>query len=169
MRTCIFAGTFDPITVGHENVIKKCLKRYGKVLVVIGSNAQKSTFFTDTERTELVKKALEDYDGVTVINYLDLKDEYKEFLETSGVRLYVRGIRNASDKKFENAMKKQNKKIYPFIKTKYIKCARKYKNVSSTLVKELMLEKKDYLDYIPENIRGEVIKLVSKKLKATKK
>ena len=168
MRTCIFAGTFDPITIGHENVIKKCLKRYGKVLVVIGSNAQKNTFFTDAERTELVKKVFSDCEGVTVVNYLELKDEYKEFLLTSGVRIYVRGIRNRKDKKFENEMKKKNKKIYPFIKTKYVKCSKKYKNVSSTFVKELLKEKKDYLDYIPENIRGEVIKLVSKKLKLTK-
>lgn len=165
MRTCIFAGTFDPITVGHENVIKKCLNRYGKVLVVVGSNAQKRTYFTAEERTELVKEVFKDCSGVTVLNYLELKDEYREYLEKSGARIYVRGIRNRKDKKFENEMKKKNKKLYPFIKTKYIKCSKKYRGISSTLVKEYLGAKKDYLDFIPESIREKIIKLIAKKSK----
>lgn len=165
MKTCIFAGTFDPITVGHEHVIKKCLNKYGRVLVVVGSNEEKSTFFTDVERTELVKETFKDYSGITVINYLDFKEEYKEYLVDSGARIYVRGIRNKKDVRYEKEMKKKNKKIYSFIKTKFIKCSKKYKNVSSSLVKKLIEEKKDYLDYVPESIRIPIIKLISKKAK----
>lgn len=165
MRTCIFAGTFDPITIGHQSIIKKCLKKYGKVLVVIGSNAQKNTFFTDAERTELVKETFKDYSGITVVNYLDLKEEYKDYLLNNGARIYVRGIRNSKDRKFEKEMRKKNASLYPFIKTKFITCPKKYKGVSSSLVREQILKNQDFLTLVPQNIQTSIIKLIAKKLK----
>lgn len=165
MKTCIFAGTFDPITVGHEYVIKKCLKKYGRVLVVVGSNPEKTAYFSVDERLELISKVFEDTPNVFVVNYLDLEDRYKDYLKEFGVKIYVRGIRNRTDLKFENAMKKKNKKLYPFIKTRYIKCPKKYKNVSSTLVKEYIKTGQDFLDFVPENIRNSILKIISKKTK----
>ena len=165
MKTCIFAGTFDPITVGHESVIKKCIDKYGKVLVVVGSNAEKSTFFTDKERTKLVSQTFSDYSAVTVLNYLEIEDEYKEYLMQSGARIYIRGIRNRKDLKFEKKMKKRNKEIYPFIKTKFIKCSKKYKGVSSSEVRALITSGGDYIDLVPKQIQFTIIKLIAKKLK----
>lgn len=165
MKTCIFAGTFDPITVGHEEVIKKCLDRYGRVLVVVGSNTEKNTFFSGKERTDLVKQAFIDENGVTVLNYLEIEDEYKEYLLESGARIYVRGIRNRKDVKFERKMKKRNKEIYPFIRTKFFKCSKKFRDVSSSMVRELILSGGDYIDLVPETVRPKIIKLIAKKTK----
>jgi hypothetical protein len=86
-------------------------------------------------------------------------------LKEFGVKIYVRGIRNRTDLKFENAMKKKNKELYPFIKTRYIKCPKKYKSVSSTLVKEYIKSGQDFLDFVPESIRNSIIKIISKKTK----
>ncbi len=162
MANCVFAGTFDPITKGHEEVVLKCAKKYKKVIVVVGENPDKEFTFTLTERLAFVKKTFENNDKVEVIAYSDHKDNYAEFLEAKGVSVYVRGIRDAHDYKYEKAWVKVNKKKYPKIKTKFL-YLKDYKRVSSTVVKELL--KDNTADqYLPDGCRDMVKTAFIKKL-----
>lgn len=162
MSICVFAGTFDPITKGHEEVINKCLKKFDKVLVVIGENPDKKFLFTSQERLLFVKQTFSDNDRVEVLLYSDHKDDYIEFLEEKGVKYYVRGIRDKKDLKYEKTWSKINKKIYPKIKSKFMRI-KDYKSVSSTVVKELLKENKAD-QYLPDKSRESIKTAFIKKL-----
>ena len=153
MKACVFAGSFDPVTVGHEEIIKKCMKKYDKVFLVIGKNPNKDAFFSNSERLKILTETFKDYKSVFILSYEDMKDDYAKFLENNGVKYYIRGIRNKADKRFEKKMEAINSKIYPFIKTKFIKSSKKYSHVSSTMVKELIKDGKNYLDFIPKSAK----------------
>ena len=163
MKSCVFAGTFDPITIGHEHVIKKCIKKYSKVFVVIGTNPNKNPLFTLDERLKIVQDTFANYKNVFVVLYEDKKDNYREFLQKEGVKYYVRGIRTKEDLCFENDMKKKNKVLYPFVKTKYVKTPKEFREVSSTLVKDLIKNGKDFLEFLPTNSKKTITEILANK------
>ncbi len=148
-KVCVFAGSFDPISVGHENIINKCLKDYDKVIVVIGENKDKTPIFPLDIRKKAIENAFSD--KVKVVLYEDYKDDYINFLKNEGVNYYARGIRNEEDLKYEKSYEEINNKLYPFVKTVYYNCEKEYKNVSSTLIKDLILNKKDFSSFVPKN------------------
>lgn len=152
MKTCVFAGTFDPITLGHQNVIQKCLEKYQKVLVVVGQNPNKTTFFTESQRLRMVEKTFENQENVQVVAYSSLKDEYAEFLKSQNVTVYVRGIRNQNDLEFERLMEQKNKEIYPFIVTEYEYCDEQFASISSTLVRDAIKNGADYNKFVPQGV-----------------
>ncbi len=149
MESCVFAGTFDPVTKGHENVINKCIKKYRKVFVVVGINDKKQSFFSEEERLFFLKELYKEQKKVEVLAYSKLKDNYAEFLKENQVSVYVRGIRNEKDLEYENSQIEKNKKLYPFIKTEYIK-VKKLNEISSSFVKELILTGKDFSEFVPK-------------------
>jgi pantetheine-phosphate adenylyltransferase len=150
MAKCVFAGTFDPITIGHTDIIDKCAQSYQKVLVVIGRNPQKECLLTENERLALTKKAFENNPKVQVVLYSDYLDAYPQFLKDNGYSVYVRGVRNQADYNFEKLMEQKNQAKYPFITTEYVWASENLTGVSSSLVKQLILEGKDYKEYVPK-------------------
>ena len=148
---CVFAGTFDPIHIGHINIIGKCAKLYNKVFVVLGENQSKKEYFTREQRLEILKTAVKEIDKVEVIDYLDYKERYIDFLNKNGVKVYVRGIRDQKDIKFEEKYKNKNQKIYPFINTIYISADSEVVGVSSTLIKEKIKKGESIKEYLPKN------------------
>lgn len=161
MKTCVFAGTFDPITLGHENIIEKCLGSFDKVLLVIGQNPNKTTCFTESQRLEMIKSVYLDNPKVEVVLYSNHKDDYKNFLLSQNATVYVRGIRDQKDLEFEKQMEEKNKTIYPFITTEYVYCDTDFLGVSSTRVRELIKNGSGYEKYLSPN----VLKLVNEYLK----
>ena len=159
----VFAGTFDPITKGHESVINKCVKKHGSCLVVVGENPAKEPLFSEDERVLFIEKTFSDNPSVKVIKYSEYKDNYADFLAKNGIRTYARGIRNRQDLKYEKKYAKKNKKIYPTIKTKYIKI-KKYKDISSSLVKDLLVSSGDLENYLPEKSIDLIKKTYQKRL-----
>ena len=161
--SCVFAGTFDPITLGHKNVIEKCLKKYQKVIIVIGENASKTPLFTLQERLLFIKQAFLNEQRVEIYAYSDYKENYYEFLLSKNALHYVRGIRNSKDKKYEKAQIKTNKNLYPLIKTKFVKCNQEYLNISSTSIKNLLLEGKGISGLVPQEIEELITKTFNQK------
>lgn len=162
MKNCVFAGTFDPITKGHFNIIEKCSKIYKEVFVVIGKNQDKTCFFSEKDRLCLTKKALSKIKNVQVVLYSTYQNDYTEFLKENDVKDYVRGIRNDVDLEFEEGYKKVNATLYPFIETVYIRPDKEYENISSTIVKTLIKENKDYTNLIPDAIKKDIVNLIKK-------
>ncbi|MBR2870565.1 MAG: 16S rRNA (guanine(966)-N(2))-methyltransferase RsmD [Clostridia bacterium] len=158
---CVFAGTFDPVTIGHVDIIEKCEKKFDKVYVVIGQNPQKKSLFTQSQREDLLKLCFKNNKKVEVLCYSALKENYAEYLKKQGVTVYVRGIRNEIDLEYEKKSEQVNKSLYPFITTEYIECENQFKGVSSTLVKEQIL-KGDYSN-IPNSITQKIKEFLQQK------
>ena len=148
----VYAGTFDPVTIGHENSILSALDSFGKVFVAIGENAKKTPYFSEDERCSLLKAAFTDK-NVEIIKFSDFNSEreYAKFLEKNGVKYYVRGIRNAADFNYEKKAEKRNIAIYPDITTAYIFCAESVKEVSSSKVKSLINKGENVEKFIPSS------------------
>ncbi len=160
---CVFAGTFDPVTKGHENIIRQCLNEFKKVVVTLGSNQEKTPYFTQAERMEFLKLTLSGRSEAVIVNYSDVKDDYAEFLKKNGVTVFVRGIRNDSDEVYERASVNVNKKLYPDIQTVFYKADKKYKKISSSLVREYVAQGKDVSELVPEKCKDAVKTAIAKR------
>ena len=148
MKTCVFAGTFDPVTLGHKNVIDKCLDRFERVILVIGQNPKKSTLFTEGQRLEMLKSVYGDNPKVEIALYSGHKDDYADFLKSKNATVYVRGIRNEQDLAFEKQMQQKNQVQYPFITTEFIHCDKDFCEISSTKVRQLVKDGNDCNAYL---------------------
>lgn len=163
MKTCVFAGTFDPITVGHKDVIDACCKKYQKVLVVIGQNPLKTSLFTEMERFLITKECFKNNPKIEVVLYSDYSNCYAEFLKEKGADVYVRGIRNQTDLEFEKSMEQKNKLIYPWITTKYLTCREEFKNVSSSLIREKLKNGQSLNGLVPNECLDIITKILNEK------
>ena len=160
---CVFAGTFDPITKGHERLVNRCLNEYQKVVLTLGSNDVKTPYFTKEERLDFIKLIYGGNKNVVIADYLELKDRYSEFLTEQGVKYFVRGIRNDIDAVYENANVNKNKQLYPDIQTVFIKADKKYKKISSTTVREFIEQGKNITPFIPDKCKDAVINAINKR------
>ena len=149
MKTCVFAGTFDPITKGHEAVVKTCLSLFDEVVVAVGINAGKTPLFTKEERVQLVEKAFLGNDRVKVQTFDGL---LVDFMKENGYQINVRGLRNADDYKYETEMFIYNTDMYPDLKTIYIPSNKDSAYISSTALRSLYGAGGDVSKYLPENI-----------------
>lgn len=140
-RTCVFAGSFDPITVGHVRIAERALEKYEKVIVAVGNNENKKYTFDRYTRENAVRAAFENnprvqpeyFDGLLV-----------DFLKSKRVTDNVRGLRDETDRLYEENMLAYNKKLYPEIKNVYIDAEDGFLDVSSHRVRELMQNGGDY-------------------------
>lgn len=160
MKTCVFAGSFDPITTGHYQTVEKCLKLFDKVVIAVGVNPDKKPYFTLDERVEIIKKAFEGENNVEVKAFSGL---LVDFMKENGYTVYVRGIRNGEDYAFESNMALYNADMYKELITLFIPSEIKTSYVSSTAVRTVVELNGDYAQYIPEKAREFVKLLIDKK------
>lgn len=160
MRKCVFAGSFDPMTIGHLDIIRKCSLLFDEVVVAVLININKRTLFSLEEREALARKATACFSNVRVRAYsglaMDLmKDEKTEF--------YIRGIRNTNDYAYETLMDYANTDIHKELITIFIPTKQELLHISSSAVRDIIHFGGDYERYIPESIRGDVKDMISKK------
>ncbi len=133
MKKCVFAGTFDPVTKGHENVIEKASSLFDEVIVALCINAEKKTTFSVQTRLEMLNAVCKNFKNVKVVYHEGM---LVDLMKKEGVIYTVRGVRNATDYEYEHRMHEFNHSLYPDIVTLYIPCESNLKNVSSTEVKK---------------------------------
>ncbi len=160
MKKCVFSGTFDPPTVGHDKIIKTCLEIFDEVIVAIMLNPEKHHFFSEEERLKLLQLLYKDEKRVKIISY---NGAAVDLLKKENTPFYVRGIRNTVDLEYENANYYASKKLNDDIITLYVPAEQDDIHVSSAMVKSHIKFKKDYLSYIPEKIRRTVSEIVDGK------
>ena len=160
MKKCVFAGTFDPPTTGHKNVIDDSLKIFDEVVVAVMVNTAKTPLFTVEERLELLKKLYSDESRVRIISF---EGAAVDLLERENTPFYVRGVRNTVDFEYENADRFASKKLKKDLVTIYIPAEQDSIQVSSSLVKTSIKFNKDYTAYIPEKIFADVQRLLKDK------
>ena len=159
-RKCVFAGTFDPPTTGHEKVVEGCLKMFDEVVVAVMINPDKTPYFSEDERVLLLKTL---FLGEKRVKIRTFSGAAVDLLEEENTPFYVRGIRNSIDFEYENANFFANKKLKKDIVTVYLPAEQQDLHISSSLVKNSIKFKKDYSEYIPEKIKEKLQKILESK------
>ena len=161
MKTCVFAGTFDPFSKGHEYIVDKCLETFDKVVIAIGVNVDKTPMFTLDERIEIIKSIYDD-ERVEVASFTGM---LTAFMKEKGIKFNVRGIRNEDDYKYENTMAKYNADMYPEMISVFIPTPNDLVYVSSTAIRNILDLHANAEKYLPEK----AVETLDKIIKAKKK
>ena len=152
MKIAIYPGSFDPITLGHLNIITRAAQKFDKLIVCVGYNIKKNPMFTPDERVALIKKATAHIPNVDV----EASDELlAHFAKRKGACVVVKGLRAVSDFESEFTMSLINKKLNPELDTMFLASEEKYMYLSSSGVKELGQYDVDLKDFLPESVIGE--------------
>ncbi len=146
-RIAIYPGTFDPLTLGHIDVMERAAPMFDKVVLLIAVNSKKINMFTDQERVEMSRIALSHLPNVEVDFYSGLTVEYARMIKANTI---IRGIRAVSDFEYEFQIALMNKKLYPSADTIFLAPDEKYTYLNSTIVRELARYSQDVSDFVPE-------------------
>ena len=160
MKTCVFAGSFDPFTIGHEYVVKKALKAFDKVIIALGENVDKNPMFTLEQRINIISKCFEGEKGVEIATF---KGMLVDFMKEKGVIFNVRGIRNEDDYKYETTMARYNLDAYPELVTLYIPTPSNLMHVSSSAMRNILKLKGKIKDYVPAPVEEYIKEIIVNK------
>lgn len=147
MSKVIYPGTFDPITNGHIDVVDRCLKLFEKVIVAVGSQAEKIPLFTVDERLEMMHEVLKDKKNVEVDTFEGLLVNYAD---SKGAVAVVRGLRAVSDFEYEFQMALMSRKLLPSVERIFLVPAEEHVYLSSSVVKEIAGLGGDVSQFVPE-------------------
>ena len=160
MKIAVYPGSFDPITLGHLNLIKRASKVFDKLIVCVMVNSGKKPLFTNEERVEQIKKVTERFDNVEVDSWDGLVAEYAR---EKGAVAVVRGLRALSDYEKECQMAIINKKINPELETFFLAASEKYMYLSSSAVKEMAAFGADLTEFAPRELIDAIEERVASK------
>ena len=155
MKRCVFAGTFDPPTLGHKDIVLKCLELFDEVIVAILINPNKRPLFSEEARLAMLRKVFAEYENVRVLSYDGLT---VDLLKRENAKFYVRGIRNGTDYDYEAQLNYINMDMYKEMITVFLPTRQEFLHISSSLVKDALKFNKNVDKYVPEEIRGDLRK-----------
>jgi len=148
-KTAIYAGTFDPITNGHLDLIKRAANIFDGLILAIGTNIKKKTMFNMTERIEMATQVTRNIDNVNVVTFKGLLVEYANRIK---IDVVIRGLRMCSDFEYEFQMALTNRKLRPEIETVFLMPKEDTSYISSSLVKEIWENDGSIKNFVPEYV-----------------
>ena len=154
-KKCVFAGTFDPPTLGHKAIIEDCLKIFDEVVVAIMVNPTKTPYFTVEEREKMIALDFGEEERVRVVRF---NGTVAELLQKENTKVYVRGIRNGVDLDFENANFYASQKLDPDLTALYLPCRQSLLHVSSTMVRNSLKFGTPIDEYVSEKVKDFILK-----------
>ena len=149
MRKAIFPGSFDPFTLGHLDILKRSLLLFDEITVGVGKNINKKTMFTENQRISFIKDCFKNEPKIKVESYEGLTIN---FCKKIGANSIVRGIRNNGDFEFEKAIARTNRKLSK-IETVFLLTSAKTSFISSSIVRELIINKGEYQLLVPSSVK----------------
>lgn len=149
MKKALFPGSFDPITLGHYDIIKRAIKLFDEVIVAIGVNADKKYMFTLEERMRFIEESFAGEPKVKVVSYEGLT---VDFCQKNNVDFILRGLRNPADFEFEKAIAHTNRDLAP-IETVFLLTAANTSYISSSIVRDVIRNHGDYTKLVPISVR----------------
>mgnify|MGYP006299426589 CR=1 FL=1 len=149
-KIAVYPGSFDPITKGHEDIIKRALPVFDKIVVAIGVNSNKTYMFSLEERMQWIRQTFNFEDRVQVANYEGLT---VNFCRKVNATFIIRGLRNAEDFQFESSIAQMNKELAPEVDTMFFVASPEYSAYSSTIVRDIKRNGGDVTKFIPTSIQ----------------
>jgi pantetheine-phosphate adenylyltransferase len=154
-RIGLFPGTFDPITIGHQDIINRSLPLFDKLVIGIGRNANKEPMFSDEQRLSWIREIYKDnpkveaviYDGLTI-----------RCCQQVGANFILRGIRYVNDFEYEKAIADMNRSLDKNIETIFLTCLPQFTSVASTLVRDVLKNGGDVMQFLPEVVARSLAK-----------
>ena len=149
-KKCVFAGTFDPPTLGHKAVIDACTQLFDEVVVAILHNPKKQPFFTVEQRKEMLALMFGDNPSVKVLAF---EGTVAALLEKENTKIYVRGIRNGVDLDYENADFYASRKLDSKLQAVYLPCPQELLHVSSSIVRNSLIFHTPIDEYVTKEVK----------------
>lgn len=149
MKTAIFAGSFDPFTIAHKDLVERGLGLFDKVIIAIGVNSAKKGLMSPDQRVESINELFRGNSAIEVTQFTGLT---VDFCRKSGVRYLLRGLRNTNDFNFENAIAQNNLLLAPEIDTYFLMARSGLGHISSTIVRDIIQNSGDVTALVPKEI-----------------
>jgi pantetheine-phosphate adenylyltransferase len=146
MRICLFPGTFDPITLGHIDIIDRALPLFDKMYIGIGRNANKKPLFPESDRLSWIKEYYKGNDKVEAIVYEGLT---VDCCRSVGAKFILRGIRYVNDFEYEKAIADMNRSIEHGVESVFLTCSPQFTSIASTLVRDVYRNGGDVRQFLP--------------------
>ncbi|MFT7227699.1 MAG: pantetheine-phosphate adenylyltransferase [Methylophilaceae bacterium] len=151
-RIAVYPGTFDPITLGHEDIVRRAARLFDEVIVAVAGSTNKKTLFSLDERVTLAKAGF-DTPNVNVMGFDGL---LMQFVQDQGAQMVIRGLRAASDFEYEFQLAGMNRKLYPKLETLFLTPSEQYMFVSSSLVREVATLKGGVNQFVSANVESAI-------------
>lgn len=160
-RVAIYAGTFDPLTRGHEDLVRRAVNLFDHVIVAIAASLSKHPFFSLEDRVEMAKEVLAPYKNAEVCSFEGL---LMDFLHERKAKVILRGLRAASDFEYEFQMAGMNRNLFPEVETVFLTPSEQYMFISATMVREIAILGGDVSKFVQPSICERLAKRVAEKL-----
>lgn len=148
-KICLFPGTFDPVTLGHTDIINRSLQLYDKLVIGIGKNTNKAAMYSPEQRLSWLKEIYKNEPKVDAMVYEGLT---VDCCKTIGAKFILRGIRYVSDFEYEKAIADMNRSLDPTIETIFLTCLPKFTSVASTLVRDVIRNGGNVSQFLPTEV-----------------
>ncbi len=158
-RIAVCPGSFDPITIGHLDIIKRASYMFDKLIIVVMKNINKTGSFSENERKELILKCVSDIENVEVDVYDGLLADYAKQVNACAI---IKGLRAMSDFEYEFQMALTNKKLNPDIETLFLTTSAENMYLSSSMVKQIASMGGDVSDFVPQIIHDDIVERLTK-------
>lgn len=155
MRTCLFPGTFDPVTLGHIDIINRAIPLFDKVVVGIGRNVNKVPMFSEEQRLQWLQDIYKDQPTVSAVVYDGLTIAC---CKKVGANFILRGIRYVNDFEYEKAIADMNRSLEGHIETVFLTCLPQFTSVASTLVRDVYKNGGDVSQFLPDIVNRSIVK-----------
>jgi pantetheine-phosphate adenylyltransferase len=153
-KICVFPGTFDPITLGHVDVIKRALPMFDKIIVAIGINSAKAPMFSPEQRKTWIEEIFKGEEKIVAAVFEGLT---VNFCKEVGAHHILRGIRYVSDFEYEKTIADANRTLDPSIETVFLTCEPKYTSVASTIVRDIIRNGGDASLFLPDLVAKSIV------------
>lgn len=149
-RIALFPGSFDPITLGHLDIIERALPLFDEIKIAVGTNSAKNYMFSLDQRVKWIEQTFAGESKISVITYEGLT---VDFAQKQGVNFMLRGLRNPADFEFEKAIAQANREMVPDLETVFLLTSARFAYISSSIVREVYTHQGDYTRFVPAAVR----------------